>query len=363
MCTSRPPVTDKTAVTTPPSNPQKNDSTLASYSVEKSTHSNPLDHVNILSENKFGISLHKMSDFSRPIANISGSGGNDVKVQTDVVTPEEPVPTDNIRSNSKVKVVYAGRDEHFTVFGAIPQITQPTASEIASNIQAEAIVSTIQPRLPEGYMSGRSSPDMDDRRFDLDVRSRREKHRADFATREHEEHERWRARHAPLYAQIRDNERCGYRMSMLCRGGKRGGSRLTHGSSRYAKDDLDNSKVTLPDEDTSLIYESPSKKIRSKAEAVTPQPVTASLPNAEVDDYPRMVRGYYGYDDEPGAEGDSINEVPPEDFFANMYSSSFKSNDRISIQSGCSDPFSDFEGWWNQHSVPLSRLREQLSIS
>ncbi|GFE54257.1 hypothetical protein BaOVIS_016610 [Babesia ovis] len=346
MCTTRPPVKDSTAPKELPSATKKADFNTSPLSTEHSGPMNPFDHVNILSEDKFRIKLHKMSDFNKHFTPASRSRGTDVDIQTDMEPESQKESLDPLKRESKIKVVYAGRNEQLAGLGTRPQVIQHSATEIASDASAAAIISNVMPRLVEVPTATVDSTTTEWEEPN-DIRTRRAQHRAELAIMDDAEQHKWKSRHAPLYERMRQNERCGVRMSMLCRGGRRGGSRLTHGSPRDVDTTSEHSM-----EEPNLIYESPSNKIHNLANEAKPTVVDPGL-----SDSPRMVRGYYGYDDEPG-----IHHISSSQFFAPSKPEVVIPN-KPAVSAGWRDPFQDFEGWWNQHSVPLSRLREQLSIS
>ncbi|ORM39534.1 uncharacterized protein BXIN_2946 [Babesia sp. Xinjiang] len=358
MCTTRPPVKAAAARKTSVSPAAKAGSSVTSISSESNGPVNPLDHVNILCEDKLAIRLHKMSDFNPPFTHMSGTSGTDVEVQADIVSMPKSEKSDPLNSGSKIKVVYAGRDDDLSVLGRGSLIIQPSSAELASESSASALVSNVKPRLSKEELLSPTPTVRTPEPQPADVRTRRALHREQLAKYEDEQHHRWREQHAPLYDKMRLNERCGVRMSMLCRGGRRGGSRLSHASRPVE------APTTVNAEDTSLIYESPSNKLQRTSSVKSVKEEVAPMLELGTCDSPRIVRGYYGYDDDPGLQLRTARSGKVRDFFATSSPRTMSIQlDKPVARSGFRDPFQDFDGWWNQHTVPLSRLREQLSIS
>ncbi|GIX62648.1 tol-pal system protein YbgF [Babesia caballi] len=343
---------------------------------------NFMESINILREDKLGIRLHKMSDFNRPFTHASGTGGTNVEVQTEAVAMPESRPVDQLKSAGKVKVVYSGTVDRVPGLYKGPVKVEPSAVEKAANSTASELVANVQPRLPDPSPRSKApattngaEPILRDLALPRDVRTRREMYQAQLLKMTEAEQRRWQAQRAPLYAQMRLNERCGVRMSELCRGGRRGGSRLTHGSPLLRAPMRDGDSPRSSDADSSppehLRYESPSNKLRKAT------PAAASAVDSSFDS-PRVVRGYYGYDDLSEGQQGPRRAILSKDFYATPASrcSPVPSKLRAEpakgaagaraaapLSAGRQNPFKDFDGWWNEHSIPLRRLREQLSIS
>ncbi|GBE60257.1 hemolysin secretion D, putative [Babesia ovata] len=340
--------------------------------------SNLLESVNILCEDKYAVRLHKMSDFNRSFAHVGAKNGSDVEIQTDAVSMPEPKSADPLKSASKVKVVYSGNVDRIPGSGEDSMTIRPSNHEVAAEKSASAIISNVKPRLPDPSTSHGSPIPLNRNPIPpLDVRARRDVYRGCLDMLDEAERRRWQQKRAPLYEKMRDMERCGMRMSAVCRGGRRGGSRLTHGAHLASSpQEIASTSPTTKNADNSppstLIYESPSNRIRQQQEAAAT--VAPSVQQQAKVDSPRIARGYYGYDDMPAMRVKPTQRVHTREFFAtpaNRPSSPRAANLKSAVKGVAAppavasghNPFEDFDGWWNQHSVPLSTLRQQLSIS
>ncbi|CDR94566.1 hypothetical protein, conserved [Babesia bigemina] len=339
--------------------------------------SNLLESVNILCEDKYAVRLHKMSEFNRSFAHVSGKGGSDVEIQTDLVSLPEPKSADPLKSAGRVKVVYSGNADRVPGLWEDVKTIAPSNNEVAAEASATALVSNVRPSLSEPSNGRAPTPTEPVPAQPPDVRARRDAYRSCLDLLDESERRSWQQKRAPLYDRMRAVERCGMRMSAVCRGGRRGGSRLTHGappasSAQETAWVSPTAKLTDNSPPSTLIYESPSERIRKQQEAESL--VAPSVPQQVELGSPRFTRGYYGYDDMPAIKAKSAQLLDGSDFFATPgrrpsspragnLKSAVKGPKRSPAVASGHNPFEDFDGWWNQHSIPLSSLRQQLSIS
>ncbi|KAK1936018.1 hypothetical protein X943_000968 [Babesia divergens] len=395
-----------------PARLSSSESNGGSISSESAAGANLHRGINVLTENKFGINLHKLSDFERSFSQRTKAVGESIEVQTDDIIPAEPVNSDPLKSHGNVRVVYSGKKDQLPGPCDMVPKSQISATQEATETSAEQLITGVRPSLtsPSVYPD---APFASESKREPSIHERRELYRRQMLERDAEAAHLWREQHAPLYAHMQLNERSGVRMSALCRGGRKGGSRLTHSVARDHGSSLrslphspsrshagrngfgeDSSTLAnLDDTSSNMVYESPSGRGHTSPQNLVYESpsskvhVSPSLPTTEVPiimsksaveelmaDSPRVVRGYYGYDDIPGS-GENGTALPSDGpFFATKSmkkavlrqhkpSNAPYRSPKGFVAAPAYNPFKDFEGWWKQHSIPLGGLREQLSIS
>lgn len=388
---------------------------VASYSHnENKENINILEGITILSADRFGIKMNKMSDFERSFLQQKYPKGQSVEVQTEEQMPPQLVEEETPQKYGNIRVVYSGKKNMIPGIREIAPRSQMSASQTAADTLASGLVDNVEPRLLD---TNRGPPIAEDYTAPsvrhIPVLERREMYQKQLLEMEKADRERWREMHHPLYEKIHFNERCGLRMSGICRGGRKGGSRLTRRATTIG-DEYGSSSLKLPitesideskegegkfddlgnssDHPSTLIYESPSARVNRKQSLVyeSPSSKMASLTRKDsklasprklgTDNYsvnaPFVTRGYYGYDDLAGTDGNDPLSSNGKPFFASttvhrkvskslkqaMPTSSKDMEPNKQQDAPYKNAFMDFEGWWRQTSLPLGSLREQLSI-